>query len=113
MLPEDAWWPVRLGAPDDLLRSDDEVHTEVVDGLRERLVHELERVDRGGQDRVWLNDAGLDQEGDLQVGKAPPLPMRAPWRFTATLPQTTRSTAGSSMAATFRPALAAPVRAGL
>jgi hypothetical protein len=38
----------------------------------------------------------------------PPLPMRAPWRFTATLPQTTKSTEGSSVAATFRPALAAP-----
>jgi hypothetical protein len=33
VLPEDAWWPVRLNAPDDVVRGEDEVHTEVVDGL--------------------------------------------------------------------------------
>jgi hypothetical protein len=33
VLPEDAWWPVRLGAPDGLVRGDDEVYTEVVEGL--------------------------------------------------------------------------------
>jgi hypothetical protein len=35
MLPEDAWWPVRLGAPDGLVRGDDEVHPEVMDGFGE------------------------------------------------------------------------------
>ena len=39
----------------------------VVDGFGERLVHHLERVDRGGQHRVWANHAGLDQEGHLEV----------------------------------------------
>ena len=67
MLPEDAWWPVRLAAPDGLVWGDDEVHTEVVDGFGERLVHHLERVDRSGQHRVWPNNAGLDQESDLEV----------------------------------------------
>ena len=43
MLPEDAWWPMRLGAPDGLIRGDDEVHPEVMDGLREGLVHYLKR----------------------------------------------------------------------
>src|SRR4029453_8009807 len=47
MLPEDAWWPMRLGAPDGLSRSDDEVHTEVMDGFGERLIHHLKGVDRG------------------------------------------------------------------
>src|SRR5512133_1363205 len=70
MLPEDAWWPVRLGAPDGLVRGDDEVHTEVVDGLRERLVHHLERVNRGGQHRVWPTHASLHQEGNFQVGES-------------------------------------------
>jgi hypothetical protein len=41
MLPEDAWWPVRFGAPDGFVRGDDEVDTEVVDGFREGLVHHL------------------------------------------------------------------------
>src|SRR5215216_6216867 len=70
MLPEDAWWPVRLGAPDDLVRGDDEVHTEVVDGFGEGLVHHLERVDRSGQDCVWPEHASLDQEGNLEVGES-------------------------------------------
>jgi hypothetical protein len=78
-----------------------------VDGFGERLVHHLERVDRGGQHRVWAKHAGLDQEGHLEVCESSPLPMRAPWRFLATLPQTTSSTEGSSVAAT-SPALAAP-----
>jgi hypothetical protein len=70
MLPEDAWWPVRLGAPDGLVRGDDEVHTEVVDSLREGLVHHLERVNRGGQHCVWPNHASLHQEGNFQVGES-------------------------------------------
>jgi hypothetical protein len=70
MLPEDPWWPVRLGAPDGLIRGDDEVHPEVVDGLRDRLVHHLERVDRGGQHRVGPNHASLNQEGNLEVGES-------------------------------------------
>jgi hypothetical protein len=67
MLPEDAWWPMRLSAPDGLIRGGDEVHTEVVDGLGQRLVHHLERVDRGSQDRVRANHASLDEEGDLEI----------------------------------------------
>jgi hypothetical protein len=39
MSPEDAWWTMRLGAPDGLIRGDDEVHPEVVDGLREGFVY--------------------------------------------------------------------------
>jgi hypothetical protein len=70
MLPEDAWWPVRLGAPNGLIRRDNEVRPEVVDSLREGLVHHLERVNRRGQHRVWSNHARLDQEGDLEVGEA-------------------------------------------
>src|SRR5215217_6547760 len=70
MLPEDAWWPVWFGAPDGLVRGDDEVHPEVVDSLREGLVHHLERVHRGGQHRVWPNHAGLHQEGNFQVGES-------------------------------------------
>ena len=31
MLPEDAWGPVRLGAPDGLIWGDDEVYPEVVE----------------------------------------------------------------------------------
>src|SRR6266545_3912836 len=73
MLPEDAWWPVRLGAPDGLIGGDDEVHPEVVDGLREGLVHYLERVNRSGQHRIWPNHASLDQEGNLEVGESPAL----------------------------------------
>jgi hypothetical protein len=35
LLPEDAWWPMRLGAPDGLIiRGDNEIDPEVVDGLR-------------------------------------------------------------------------------
>jgi hypothetical protein len=41
--------------------------------------------------------------------KPPPLPIRAPWRLTATLPQTTRSTGCSSAIPTRRPARAEPV----
>jgi hypothetical protein len=44
VLPEDAWWPVRLGAADGFVRGEDEVHTEVVDGFGEGFVHYLERV---------------------------------------------------------------------
>jgi hypothetical protein len=67
MLPEDAWWPVRLGAPDGLVRGDDKVHTEVVDGLREGLVHHLQRVNRGSQHRIWPKHASLNQERNLKV----------------------------------------------
>ena len=70
MLPEDAWRPVRLSAPDGLVRCDDKIHAEVVDGLGEGFVDHLERVDGGGQDRVWPKHAGLDQEGDLEVGES-------------------------------------------
>jgi hypothetical protein len=70
MLPEDAWWPVRRGAPDGLVRGDDEVHTEVVDGFGEGFVDHLEEVDRGGQHRVWPNHPSLNQERDLEVGEA-------------------------------------------
>ena len=49
MLPEDAWWPVRLSAPDGLVRGHDEVNMEVVDSFGKGLVHDLERVHRGGQ----------------------------------------------------------------
>src|SRR3712207_3854602 len=70
MLPEDAWWPVRLGAPDGLIRGDHEVYPEVVDGFRDGLVHHLERVDRGGQDRVGPDHASLDQEGNFEVGES-------------------------------------------
>ena len=52
------------------LRGDDEVDTEVVDGFGEGFVHYLERVDRGGQDRVRPNYASLDQEGNLEVGES-------------------------------------------
>jgi hypothetical protein len=81
-----------------LIRGDDEVHPEVVDGLRDRLVHHLERVDRGGQHRVGPNHASLNQEGNLEVGESSALcrrehpggsrprsrrppgpPMAAPW----------------------------------
>ena len=51
-------------------RGDDEVHSEVVDGFGEGLVHHLEWVDRGGQHRVWPDHAGLDEEGDFEVGEA-------------------------------------------
>jgi hypothetical protein len=70
MLPEDAWWPVWLGAPDGLVRRDDEVHAEVMDGFGEGLAHHLERVDRGGQHRVWPNHARLDQEGNFEIGES-------------------------------------------
>jgi hypothetical protein len=60
MLLEDAWWPVRLAAPDGFFRGDDEVHTEVVDCFGEGLVQHLERVNRGDHDCVWPNHAGLD-----------------------------------------------------
>jgi hypothetical protein len=70
VLPKDAWWPARLSAPDDLVRGHDEVHPEVVKGFGEGLVHDLEGVDRGGQYRVWPNDAGLDEEGDFEVGES-------------------------------------------
>jgi hypothetical protein len=70
MVPEDAWWPVRLGAPDGLVWGDDEVHTEIVDGLREWLVHHLKRVDRGSQHGVRPNHPSLNQEGNLQVGES-------------------------------------------
>jgi hypothetical protein len=60
MVPEDSWWPVGLGAPY-------EGHPEVVDSLREGLVYHLERVDRGGQHRIWPKYASLDQEGHLEV----------------------------------------------
>jgi hypothetical protein len=70
MLPEDAWWPVRYGAPDGLVGGDDEVDTEVVDGFGKGFVHDLEGVDRGGQHRVWPKHASLDQEGYFEVGEA-------------------------------------------
>jgi hypothetical protein len=70
MVPKDAWWPVRLSAPDGFVRGDDEVDTEVVEDLREGLVHDLERVHRGGQHRVRPKHASLDQEGNLQVGES-------------------------------------------
>jgi hypothetical protein len=41
-----------------------------VDGLGEGFVDHLERVDRGGQDRVWPKHVGLDQEGNLEVGES-------------------------------------------
>src|SRR5919202_395031 len=65
MLPEDPWRSVRLSAPDGLVRCDDEVHPEVVDGFGKGLVHHLKWVNRGGQDCVWPKHAGLDQQGDF------------------------------------------------
>src|SRR4030095_5422516 len=61
MVPEDSWWPVRLGAQDGLVWGDEKVHTEVVNGFGKGLVHHLEPVDRGSQHRVWPNHASLDQ----------------------------------------------------
>ena len=54
------------------------------------------------------NHASLDQEGHLEVGESSALADASALAVPATLPQTTRSTGGSSLAATFRPTLAAP-----
>src|SRR4029450_8716152 len=81
MLPEDAWWPMWLGAPDGLVRGDDEVHTEVVEGFGGGLGPATGRGEGGGgvceeradgvaQYRVWPKHAGLDQEGNFQVGES-------------------------------------------
>ena len=77
---------------------------------REGVVHHLEQVERGGQHRVGRKHASLDQEGNLQVGESSTLPIRAPWRFTATLPHTMMSTDGSSLAATLAPPLSGSAR---
>jgi hypothetical protein len=99
---------VRLGTPDSVVRGHDEIHTEVVDGFGEGLAHHLERVHRGGQHRVWASYTGLDQESYLEVGEASALAdasALAVHGHAATDDQVHR---GSSLAATFRPSLAAP-----
>jgi hypothetical protein len=73
VFPEDPGWSLWLAAPDDLLRGDDEIHAEVVGGLWERLVHYLQLMHGGGQHRLGPKQAGLDEEGNLQVGEAPAL----------------------------------------
>jgi hypothetical protein len=60
--------------PQRLLGRDDEVDAEVVLGLRQLLVEQLERVD-GGRDRGRVADEpGLDEEAELEVGVAAALP---------------------------------------
>jgi hypothetical protein len=108
MLPEDAWWPVRLGTTDGLIRGDDELDTEVVYGFGEGHVYHLERVDRGDDHRVWPNHASINQEGDLEVGEASTLADASTPAVHGHAAADDQSTVGSSLAATFRPALAAP-----
>jgi hypothetical protein len=90
-LPEDPWWPVRLGAPDGLVR------------VRMISTRKSWMVSGRGSSTTWsgwtvVASTVLGRSTPASTKKAtsrsenpPPLPIRAPWRFTATLPHTTGS----------------------
>jgi hypothetical protein len=69
-LPEDPGRPPAAAAGDGLPAGDDQVRAEVVGGLRQRLIQHLQRVDGGGHYGVLPDQAGLGQQGELQVGEA-------------------------------------------
>jgi hypothetical protein len=68
------------------------------------LVHYLERVDGGGQHRVWPKHAASTRKATSRSENPPPLPTRAPWRFT----RRCRRRPGPPMAARWRRPCAQP-----
>jgi hypothetical protein len=94
VFPEDPLGPSGAAAADDLLTGTIRSRRKswsVSGSLGKQL-----RVDGGGHHGLGAEQASLDQQRELQVEKPPPLPTRGPSWFTATLPQTTRSTGCSS-----------------
>jgi hypothetical protein len=70
VVPEDPLGPSAAGASDDLLVGDDQLEAEVVVGLGQGLLQDLQGVDSGRDHGVGADQAGLDQQGELQVGEA-------------------------------------------
>lgn len=65
-------------------------------GLRQRFVHDLERMDLGHHDGLLIDQAGLNEQGHLQVCIATLPAMRSAVSWTAASIGETLRTAGSN-----------------
>src|SRR5690606_19875522 len=64
VVPHQSVWPALARALDHLVRRDDQIHAEVVLGLRDLLVDDLELMDWRNDDRPVRHQARLDEQRD-------------------------------------------------